>query len=38
MSPLPKHGRDASLIADAIKLLLDWTGREYDSLHQSQWN
>jgi len=31
MSPLPKHGRDASLIADAIKLLLDWTGREYDS-------
>ncbi|AMW27451.1 MULTISPECIES: Uma2 family endonuclease [Arthrospira] len=31
MSPLPKHGRDASLIADIIKVLLDWTGREYDS-------
>ncbi len=31
MSPLPKHGRDASLIADVIKVLLDYTGREYDS-------
>lgn len=31
MSPLPKHGRDASLIADLIKVLLDWTGREYDA-------
>lgn len=31
MSPLPKHGRDASLIADIIKVLLDRTGREYDS-------
>lgn len=31
MSPLPKHGRDASLIADIIKVLLDHTGREYDS-------
>jgi Uma2 family endonuclease len=31
MSPLPKHGRDASLIADIIKVLLDYTGREYDS-------
>ncbi len=31
MSPLPKHGRDASLIADVIKTLLDYTGREYDS-------
>lgn len=31
MSPLPKHGRDASLIADAIKVLLDHTGREHDS-------
>jgi Uma2 family endonuclease len=31
MSPLPKHGREASLIADLIKVLLDWTGREYDS-------
>jgi len=25
MSPLPKHGRDASLIADIIKVLLDYT-------------
>lgn len=31
MSPLPKHGRDASLIADIIKLLLDCNGFEYDS-------
>lgn len=31
MSPLPKHGRDASLIADVIKVLLDYTEREYDS-------
>jgi Uma2 family endonuclease len=31
MSPLAKHGRDASLIADIIKVLLDYTGREYDS-------
>lgn len=31
MSPLPKHGRDASLIADVIKVLLDYTGREYDA-------
>ena len=31
MSPMPKHGRDASLIADIIKVFLDYTGREYDS-------
>jgi len=31
MSPLPKHGRDASLIADIIKVLLDRAGREYDA-------
>jgi Uma2 family endonuclease len=31
MSPMPKHGRDVSLIADVIKVLLDDTGREYDS-------
>jgi Uma2 family endonuclease len=31
MSPLPKHGRDASLIADIIKVLLDHAGQEYDS-------
>ncbi|MEO0534370.1 MAG: Uma2 family endonuclease [Cyanobacteria bacterium P01_A01_bin.123] len=31
MSPLAKHGRDASLIADVIKVLLDHTEREYDS-------
>ncbi len=31
MSPLPKHGRDASLIADIIKVLLDDSGREYDA-------
>ena len=31
MSPLPKHGRDASLIADIIKLLLEYNGFEYDA-------
>ncbi len=31
MSPLPKHGRDASLIANIITTLLDHVGREYDS-------
>ena len=31
MAPLPKHGRDASLIADIIKVLLDHLGREYDA-------
>lgn len=31
MSPLPKHGRDASLIADIIKVLLDHTEQEYDA-------
>jgi Uma2 family endonuclease len=31
MSPLPKHARDVSLIADAIKVFLDRAGREYDS-------
>jgi Uma2 family endonuclease len=31
ISPLPKHGRDASLIADIIKVLLDHSGQEYDS-------
>ncbi len=31
MSPLPQHGRDTSLIADIIKILLDHTEREYDA-------
>jgi len=31
MSPLPQHGRDTSVIADIIKILLDHTEREYDS-------
>ncbi|XHX77817.1 MAG: Uma2 family endonuclease [Stenomitos frigidus ULC029] len=31
MSPLPHHGKDASLIADMIKTLLDYAKREYDS-------
>jgi Uma2 family endonuclease len=31
MSPLPKHGRDAHLIANVITTLLDHTGREYDA-------
>ena len=31
MSPLARHGRDVSLIADIIKTLLDSLGREYDA-------
>lgn len=31
MSPLPKHGRDAHLIANVITTLLDCAGREYDA-------
>jgi Uma2 family endonuclease len=31
MSPLPRHGRDVSLIADIIKALLDSLGQEYDA-------
>jgi Uma2 family endonuclease len=31
MSPLPVHGRDASLLADIVKTLLDYQGKEYDS-------
>ncbi|MGB8701959.1 MAG: Uma2 family endonuclease [Thermosynechococcaceae cyanobacterium] len=31
MSPLPVHGRDANLLADFVKALLDHNGREYDA-------
>ena len=31
MSPLPEHGRNASLIADAIKAILDHLGKEYEA-------
>lgn len=31
MAPLPVHGRDASLIADIVKALLDHQGQEYDA-------
>jgi Uma2 family endonuclease len=31
MSPLPVHGRDANLIADIVKALLDSDEREYDA-------
>ncbi|MBM3224382.1 MAG: Uma2 family endonuclease [Candidatus Tectomicrobia bacterium] len=31
MAPLPRHGRDASLLADIIKALLDHRNREYDA-------
>lgn len=31
MSPMPKHGRDAHTIANAITTLLDHTEREYDA-------
>jgi Uma2 family endonuclease len=31
MSPLPVHGKDANLIADVVKAILDWEEREYDA-------
>jgi Uma2 family endonuclease len=31
MVPLPEHGKDASLIADIVKVLLDWQDLDYDS-------
>ena len=31
MSSLPIHGRDANLLADMVKALLDHDGREYDA-------
>lgn len=31
MSPLPEHGRTASLIADTIKAILDHLGKEYEA-------
>jgi Uma2 family endonuclease len=31
MSPLPVHGRDANLMADIVKVLLDHVDREYDA-------
>ncbi len=31
MSPLPEHGRNASLIADTIKAILDYLGKEYEA-------
>jgi Uma2 family endonuclease len=31
MSPLPMHGKDANLLADIVKALLDQDGREYDA-------
>ena len=30
-SPLPVHGRDVSLIADIVKVLLDYEDKEYDA-------
>ncbi len=31
MSPLPKHGREAHIIADLIKILLDYLGQNYEA-------
>jgi Uma2 family endonuclease len=31
MSPLPKHGREANVIADIIKVLLDHLGQKYEA-------
>ncbi|NJK66204.1 MAG: Uma2 family endonuclease [Microcoleus sp. SU_5_3] len=31
MSPLPVHGRQANIIADVVKVLLDYLGRDYEA-------
>jgi Uma2 family endonuclease len=31
MSPLAQHGRDANLLADIVKAILDYQGQEYDA-------
>ena len=31
MSPLAQHGRDANLLADIVKAILDFQGQEYDA-------
>jgi Uma2 family endonuclease len=31
MSPLPRHGREANIIADIVKVLLDSKGRNYEA-------
>lgn len=31
MSPLPKHGREANIIADIIKVLLEHLGQKYEA-------
>jgi Uma2 family endonuclease len=31
MSPLPEHGRNANVIADVVKVLLDYLQQEYDA-------
>lgn len=31
MSPLPKHGREANVIADVVKVLLDHLARDYEA-------
>jgi Uma2 family endonuclease len=31
MAPLPEHGRNANLVADVVKVLLDYLEQEYES-------
>lgn len=31
MAPIPAHGRTANIIADVVKVLLDFIGKEYDA-------
>lgn len=31
MSPLPRHGREANVIADVVKVLLDYLERDYEA-------
>jgi Uma2 family endonuclease len=31
MAPMPKHGRDANVVADVVKVILDYLEKEYDA-------
>jgi Uma2 family endonuclease len=31
MSPLPVHGKDANILSDVVKVILEYEGREYDA-------
>jgi Uma2 family endonuclease len=37
MSPLPRHGREANILADVVKALLDRENRNYEAFTPIRW-